>query len=116
MSHDALNTQQSHAHHSNPRHGRLTALQIINRVAASLLGGYAFTWGFSTLGIAAMVGFGMSFHDAEHSAQLLAFLVFLTVFLWAIAAANLARVWIILAGGGTAMTTAAWALQQTILS
>ncbi len=116
MSHDALNSLELNAHQITYRQGRLTASQIINRIAASLLGGYAFTWGFSTLGITGLVALGVDFHEAEHAVMLLTFLVFLAVFLWAIATTNIKRVWLTLAGGGTAMATAAWALQRAILS
>lgn len=91
-----------------------TSLQVTSRIAASLLGGYAFTWGFVVLGIVLLLLAGMSYHEAETLAYLLAFLVFLTVFCWAFAAARVARVWGVLAGGGAAMTGAAWLL-RTIL-
>lgn len=82
----------------------------LSRVAASLLGGYAFTWGFSVFGIALLVLAGMTYHDAEALVFMLAFLVFLVVFCWASAAARLTRVWGVLAGGGAVMTVAAWML------
>lgn len=94
----------------------LTPSHIINRVAAALLGGYAFTWGFCALAMTVAVSLGAGFHDAEQGAYLLAFLVFLAVFLWAFACAHLPRVWLTLAGGGAAMTATAWALQNSILS
>ncbi len=87
---------------------------IVSRVAASLLGGYAFTWGFTALGLVLGIAAGMAFDDAHTLVYLLAFLVFLVVFLWAFAAQSLARVWIVLAGGGAAMTAAAWALGRTL--
>jgi len=94
----------------------LDSYQIIHRITAALLGVYAFTWGFSALGIAGLVTVGVSFHEAEHATMLLAFLVFLVMFLWAFAANSLIRIWLTLAGGGAAMTASAWALQQAILS
>lgn len=88
---------------------------ITNRVAAALFGGYAFTWGFTALGVAGLVALGMTFHEAETAVLMLAFLVFLILFLWAFAAANVLRVWLLLGGGGLVMTTAAWALQRALL-
>jgi hypothetical protein len=92
-----------------------TAFQVTSRVAASLLGGYAFTWGFVVLGIALLLQVGMSYHEAETLAYLLAFLVFLTAFCWAFAERQVARVWGVLAGGGAAMTGAAWLLTRALL-
>lgn len=85
----------------------LTRRAITGRVLAALVGGYAFCWGFIALGIAALFAVGMEFHDAEHLASMLAFLLYLGVFLWAIAARSLARVWLTLTGGGAAMAALA---------
>lgn len=99
------------------RHMRAhTRLSIVNRIAAALLGGYAFTWGFTALGMVALVAAGVDFHEAEHAVLLLTFIVFLLVFLWAFAGRNLARIWAVLAGGGALMTLAAWFLQRLILA
>lgn len=89
-------------------------LTIASRVAASLLGGYAFTWGFASLGIASQVAFGVEFHAAETVMMLLSFLLFLGLFLWAFAARSLARVWTVLAGGGALMSAAALLLQHSL--
>lgn len=86
---------------------------IVSRIAASLFGGYAFTWGFVTLGIALLLVAGMPYDEAQTLAYLLAFLVLLFVFCWSFVAASLARVWLVLAGGGMAMTAAAWMLSST---
>jgi hypothetical protein len=85
---------------------------VASRVAASLLGGYAFTWGFIMLTMALAIAAGMGYGDAQTLAYLLAFLVFLAAFLWAFAAASLARVWTVLAGGGALMTGAAWLMTR----
>lgn len=90
-------------------------LSTINRIAAALLGGYVFTWGFTALGIAGLVALGVDFHEAETGVLLVAFLVFLGLFLWAFATASVLRVWVLLGGGGVLLTTAAWALQRSIL-
>jgi hypothetical protein len=47
---------------------------------------------------------------------MLAFLVFLGLFLWSFAAASIARVWAVLAGGAALLFATAWALQRAILS
>jgi hypothetical protein len=46
---------------------------------------------------------------------MLALLVFLGVFLWAFAAAGLARVWAVAAGGGALMSAAAWGLTRVLV-
>lgn len=93
----------------SPRH-------IVSRIAASLLGSYAFCWGFVTLGLALLLTLGMPFDDARDLVMLIAFLVYLVLFCWAFAAASLARVWAVLAGGGTLMTGAAWLLSRSLLT
>jgi hypothetical protein len=86
---------------------------IAGRVAASLLGSYAFMWGFSALGIALGLAAGMPYDEAQTLIYLLAFLVLLVCFLWSFAAASLLRVWSVLAGGAALMTGAAWLLTRT---
>ncbi|NBD21254.1 iron uptake protein [Aquabacterium fontiphilum] len=93
-----------------------SAASVSLRVAAAVLGGYAFTWGFSGFAIAAMVAMGLSFHDAEAGALIVAWLVFLGVFLWSFAAASLARVGLVLLGGGLLMAGAATGLQAMLLN
>lgn len=89
--------------------------QVIGRIAAGLLGGYAFTWGIATLGITSLVALGVDYHEAHTVLMLLAFLVFLVAFLWAFAARSLARVWLVLGLGGVGMTGTAWLLQQQLV-
>lgn len=89
---------------------------VVNRVLSALLGGYAFTWGLASLGIAGLAALGVDFHEAETGVLMLAFLVFLGVFLWAFASSSVARVWAVLAGGGAVMTLSAWLIQQSMLS
>jgi hypothetical protein len=91
------------------------ALHVTSRVTASLLGGYAFVWGFSSLVTSSGVALGMAFHDAEGLASLCAFLVFLICFLWAFAAPRVGRVWAVLAGGGAIMTGAAWLIARALV-
>ena len=90
-------------------------LPIINRVVAALLGGYSFTWGFCALGVAGLAALGVSFHEAETGVMLLAFLLFLGLFLWACAANSMVKVWVVFAGGAAAMTGAALAIQQLLV-
>ncbi|HEY0820771.1 MAG TPA: iron uptake protein [Rhizobacter sp.] len=83
--------------------------QIVSRIAASLLGSYAFVWGLVVLGIGLSLNAGMSYSDALALASLYAFLVFLATFVWSFAAASALRVWCVLLGGGALMTAAgAW--------
>lgn len=99
---------------ASPRAG--APLTVASRIAAAILGGYAFTWGVASLGTVLLVALGVAFHEAETAMLLLAFLLFLGVFLWAFAAPRLARVWAVLAGGAMLMLAAAWGLQQLLLS
>lgn len=91
-----------------------SAPQVISRIAASLVGGYAFTWGFTVLSMVLLLSVGASYHLAQTAIYLLAFLVFLMAFCWAFAAARLAKVWGVLGGGGVVMTGAAWLLTRTL--
>ena len=92
------------------------ALHIGSRIAAALLGGWTFTWGFTTLGIAGAVALGMRYGEARTLLYLLAFLVFLAAFLWSFATKRITQVWLVLAGGGGAMTGAAWWLTRSLVS
>lgn len=89
-------------------------VSVTSRVAASLVGGYVFVWGFITLIIALGLAGGAEYEEAQTLAYLLAFLVFLGAFLWAFATASLARTWLVLAGGGATMTGAAWLLTHSL--
>lgn len=88
-------------------------LQMVSRVAAGVFGGWAFVWGFATLGIATLLRTGLSYQDAQTLVYLLAFLVYLAAFCWAFAAASATRVWLLLLGGGLTMTALAWALLRS---
>jgi hypothetical protein len=87
----------------------------LSRIAAAILGGYLFAWGVTISGIAGLVALGVDFHEAETGMFMLALLVFLGMFLWAFAASSVLRVWLVLAGGGTAMIGAGMALQRMLL-
>lgn len=90
-------------------------VQVGSRVAASLLGSYAFVWGFITLGTMLGVVAGMPFGDAQTLLYLLAFFVFVSCFCWTYVEASAARVWSVLLGGGAAMTGAGWLLSRLAL-
>ncbi len=82
--------------------------QAGSRIAAAVLGGYLFVWGFTALGIALGLAMGSTYGDAQTTMYLLAFIVFLIAFIWAFTSARLWRIWAVLAGGGALMTGAAW--------
>lgn len=82
-------------------------LSVGARVVAGLLGSYVFAWGFVALVVALGLVQGVDYDEALSLAYLLAFLVYLCAFLWAFAAASLMRVWLVLVGGGVAMSGAA---------
>lgn len=89
---------------------------LLARIAAAVLGGYVFCWGFIALAMASLYAAGLSFHDAEHLASILGLLLFLAAFLWAFAARSLLRVWIVLVGGGALMAGLAHAVQRALLA
>lgn len=77
---------------------------VVSRIAASLLGGYAFVWGFIAFGMSSLFALGMSFHDAEHLCAILGLLIYVAIFMWTFAARSLTKVWSVLLGGGALMT------------
>jgi len=87
---------------------------VVSRVCASILGSYAFTWGFIALGVASLIGAGLEFHEASSLVSMLGFLLFLATFCWAFVAASITRVWVVLAGGGAAMTLAGWWISRLV--
>lgn len=93
----------------------MTYLLVMNRITAALVGGYAFTWGFTAFGIAGLVALGVDFHQAETGILMLAFLVFLVAFLWTFAARSMFKVWAVLGVGALLLTGTALALQQQLL-
>lgn len=101
---------------SPPRQGSHDIFAMTHRVVLSLVGSYAFTWGFTAFGLAGLVALGVDFHEAETALMLLAFILIVPLFLWAFTRRNLLPVWLVLGGGAALMTAAAWGLQQMILS
>jgi len=89
-------------------------LHVASRVAASLLGSYAFVWGFVSLASAAGLKLGLAYTDALQLACWLGCLIFVASLCGAFAAVSLQRVWAVLGGGGALMTGAAWLLLRTL--
>jgi hypothetical protein len=88
---------------------------VVLRIAAAVLGGYAFCWGFIALAMSGLFALGMSFHDAEHLSAMLAFVLYAAAFCWAFVVRSLARAWLALAGGGALMAGAASLLQAALI-
>jgi hypothetical protein len=93
----------------------ISTRHIIGRIGAGILGGYAFVWGTIALLHAALYALGMPFHDAEHLSSIIGFLLYLTVFLWAFAAQNLTRVWLIFIVSGVVMAASASLIQHLLV-
>lgn len=93
----------------------VSRLQVVSRIAAGVLGGYAFTWGFIALCVGLLFAARMEFHDAEALGYIVGFAIFLAAFLWAFSAASVQRVWLVLAGGGALMAGAASLVQRALL-
>lgn len=85
-------------------------------LVTTLVGSFAFTWGFVALGVAGLVALGVDYHEAEVSLMLLAILVFLPLFLWSFASPRQLRVTALLFGGAGLMTATAWTLQRVVLT
>lgn len=83
-------------------------VELVLRIAASLLGGYVFVWGFVALGTVLGIAAGLRYEEALTLMYLLAFLLFTAVFCWAYVAKSVFRVWAVLGGGGVVMTAVAW--------
>lgn len=98
---------------ASPRSPRL---QLAARVAAAVLGGYAFTWGFIAAAMALLFKAGMEFHDAEFLSSALGLLLFLVAFLWTIGSrGRLAVAWLVLAGGGAVLAAVGSLVQATLV-
>lgn len=102
-----------------PRSSPLTStnrsrLHVASRVAASLLGSYAFVWGFVSLGGALGLAAGLAYDDAFQLSTWFGYLLFVAGVCGAFAVSSLARVWAVLGGGGALMTGAAWLLLRSL--
>lgn len=85
-------------------------------LVSAIVGSYAFTWGFVALGVAGLTALVVDYHEAELTLMLLAFLVFLPLFLWSFASPRQGRVMALLFGGAAFMVSAAWAIQRAVLT
>jgi hypothetical protein len=92
----------------------ITPRIVVSRTAAGLLGGYAFVWGFIAFGMAGLFALGMPFHDTEHLCAILGLLIYATIFMWAFAARNLTKVWVVLLGGGALMAALGSLIQHQL--
>jgi hypothetical protein len=90
-------------------------INVAARIAAAILGGYIFTWGFAVSATSGLVAMGVAYDQARTGTMLFAFLIFLGAFLWSFAAASIVRVWLVLAGGGALMTALAWYVQKAVV-
>ncbi len=77
-----------------------TRLHVLARVLAAVFAGYGFAWGAVAASTSLMTAAGLKFHDAEFLGAMVGVLAYVVVFLWAIAARSLVRVWSVLLGGG----------------
>ncbi|RZI56348.1 MAG: iron uptake protein [Rubrivivax sp.] len=107
-----IDTAPSPAH----RVSRPLPLALLSRIAAAILGGYAFCWGFIAIAHSGMYALGMPFHDAEHLSAILGLLLFLVLFLWTFATRRLGVMWAVLLVGGGVMTGAAALIQRALLA
>lgn len=93
----------------------LSRTVVALRVAAALVGGYGFAWGFIALTIAVLYAAGMDLHDAQSLAAMSGILAFATMCLWAFASRSVGAVWAALAGGGLLMAGAASFVQSIVV-
>lgn len=85
-----------------------------SRVAASLLGSYAFVWGFISLGAVFGLLAGLGYDEALQLSSWFGLLVFIASLCGAFAIASLLRVWTVFLTGGALMTCAAWVLLRAL--
>ena len=93
-----------------------TRLTITRRLVATLLGSFAFTWGLVAVGVAGLSALEVDYHEAEVVLMLLAFVVFLPLFLWSFASPRQGRVMVLLFGGAVFLVASAWAIQRALLA
>src|SRR5690606_42165360 len=87
---------------------------VVSRILAAIFGCYAFVWGVVALCVAALNGVGVEYHAAEQAMMILAFILYLVLFLWTFAAASLWRVRGVLASSSAALLVAPWPLPRLI--
>jgi len=89
--------------------------EYVSPVIATFVGGYLFTWGFTSLVISVCVFSGFDFHTAEYTGFLLAFPVFLLAFFLIFLSSYRPAAYLVSYGGGTLMTLCSWWLQLLII-
>ncbi|WP_253341193.1 hypothetical protein [Sphingobium sp. OAS761] len=90
-------------------------MPTLGRFAAAIAGGYVFTNGFVVSTTLTGFIFGLRYFEAQTLAWLLSVIVYLAAMLWAFAERRLARVWLVLGGGGLALCVGAWLLSRQLL-
>jgi len=96
-------------------HATASGMALLSRVAAAVLGGYAFAWGLVAAATSLCVAAGMGLHDAEFLSSLVGVLAFLGALLWAIAARRLWPVWVVLVAGGAVLAAAGSLVQAALI-
>lgn len=86
-----------------------------SQVAAALMGGFAFAYGFVGLATLGFFALGLHFFEGQSLAWMLSFLVYLGAILWGFVQRVTSRVWLVLGGGGAVMMVTAWALSRAML-
>jgi hypothetical protein len=92
------------------------ALPAASRHVVALLGSWWFAYGFVALATFGLRASGMSFDEARLLSWMLGFLVLLTGTCWAYVPRSAWLPWLVLAGGGTVMGAAAWALSRMAMT
>lgn len=82
--------------------------EILLRTTTGLIGGWAFTWGFVTFGIVALVASGVGYEDAQLGLHLLAFLIYLALLCWSVATRRPLRAAFTILAAAAALSVAAW--------
>jgi hypothetical protein len=89
-------------------------LEIFSRWTATVMGGFIFAYGFVALATVLSFTFGLRFSEAWTLSNMLAFVVYLGALLWGFTVRRTPWVWLVLGGGGAAMSAAAWALSRLV--
>lgn len=93
-------------------HQAIVPLSNLNRFLAAIVGGYLFAYGFTALATLTGFGAGLPFSEAQALAWMAGALVYLGAMLWGFVPRSTTRAWLVLAGGGAAMGTVAYAASR----
>jgi len=93
-----------------------SALPAVSRHVVALFGSWWFACGFVALATFGLTAGGMAYDDARLLSWMLGFLVLLAGTCWAYVPRSVWWSWLFLAGGGTIMGAAAWALSRMAMS